>query len=155
MENRKPNCSCKECSKPIYRRPHQIESGSVFCSTICSNIRNKTESPSCIVCGIPVENRKRAKTCSRACSNKNRIGVQYRQGQNSDKAVYRNRLKTKLLDIRPNKCNRCPFDFVPILHVHHIVERSNGGTDEFENLELLCPTCHSLHHYVVRTSMSD
>jgi 5-methylcytosine-specific restriction endonuclease McrA len=32
------------------------------------------------------------------------------------------------------------------LHVHHIVFRSNGGTDSPENLMVLCPTCHDKLH---------
>lgn len=32
------------------------------------------------------------------------------------------------------------------LHVHHIVFRSNGGTDSPENLIVLCPACHNKVH---------
>jgi len=33
-----------------------------------------------------------------------------------------------------------------LLRVHHIVPVSLGGTDEIENLVLLCPNCHTLVH---------
>jgi 5-methylcytosine-specific restriction endonuclease McrA len=37
--------------------------------------------------------------------------------------------------------------------VHHIVRRSDGGSDELENLELVCPTCHAeIHYYGVKHS---
>lgn len=32
------------------------------------------------------------------------------------------------------------------LHVHHIIFKSNGGSDEKENLITLCKTCHNLLH---------
>ncbi len=32
------------------------------------------------------------------------------------------------------------------LHVHHIIFKSNGGSDEEENLITLCKTCHDLLH---------
>lgn len=32
------------------------------------------------------------------------------------------------------------------LHAHHIVFRSNGGSDEAENLVTLCKTCHDILH---------
>lgn len=35
---------------------------------------------------------------------------------------------------------------VTILHAHHIVPLSAGGTDSPSNLVLLCPTCHALAH---------
>lgn len=32
------------------------------------------------------------------------------------------------------------------LHIHHIIYRSNGGTDSTENLTTLCQTCHKAQH---------
>lgn len=34
----------------------------------------------------------------------------------------------------------------PVLEVHHIIRRSDGGTDRPENLITLCATCHHHHH---------
>jgi hypothetical protein len=36
--------------------------------------------------------------------------------------------------------------FRGVMHSHHIVPRSAGGSDEPENLAVLCPTCHSIAH---------
>jgi phage replication O-like protein O len=41
-----------------------------------------------------------------------------------------------------NKCAICKFD--KVLETHHIVQKNEGGTDDFGNLINLCPTCHSL-----------
>lgn len=32
------------------------------------------------------------------------------------------------------------------LEIHHIVHRSQGGSDELDNLVLLCESCHKAHH---------
>lgn len=34
--------------------------------------------------------------------------------------------------------------------VHHIVKRSQGGTDDMDNLMLLCRACHNKQHGQVR-----
>jgi len=43
-----------------------------------------------------------------------------------------------------HRCRNCgkPHD----LHVHHIVERAHGGSNDPENLITLCRTCHSSVH---------
>ena len=46
----------------------------------------------------------------------------------------------------PN-CEKCHNDNFAIIQVHHIIERSVGGTDDHTNLQLLCPNCHMTHHY--------
>lgn len=45
-----------------------------------------------------------------------------------------------------NKINNQPITHSKKLHVHHIVFRSNGGTDTPENLITLCETCHNNLH---------
>ncbi len=151
---RKPNCTCKECNKEIYRRPAQIAKGDVFCSIKCASIR-QFKPKICPICNNEFSSRRNAKTCSRICSNKSRTGISYKVGQPNNKATKSQRLKVKLLKLYPPKCNRCPFDLVAVLQVHHILERCNGGTDELNNLELLCPNCHTTHHYLTKTSMRD
>jgi hypothetical protein len=44
------------------------------------------------------------------------------------------------------KCYVCGFSIHIALRVHHVVPASLGGTDEIENLVLLCPNCHALVH---------
>lgn len=39
----------------------------------------------------------------------------------------------------------------PVEHVHHIIELSDGGTHDFENLMSVCKSCHSRIH---RTRMN-
>jgi hypothetical protein len=41
-------------------------------------------------------------------------------------------------------CAKCSSTYE--LHVHHIIKLSNGGSNKFENLQLLCKSCHSNEH---------
>lgn len=53
--------------------------------------------------------------------------------------------------IRDNlTCQECGLheDDPTLFHVHHKVERANGGTNELPNLETLCCDCHKLKHSV-------
>lgn len=50
-------------------------------------------------------------------------------------------------------CEWCPKGFTPEtakgiygLHAHHIVHRSQMGSDKPENLALICGECHWKHH---------
>lgn len=146
---RKPNCKCKECNKEIYRRPFQLEKGDVFCSSKCANIRKKSPDIICF-CGKIVDKTRRAKYCSKECANK-AITLFPRKTRNKTNGQYSlKHFRTNFIHQRGNKCNRCSFAIPDILQIHHIIEKSNGGTDEESNLEVLCPNCHALHHYLKR-----
>lgn len=149
MYTRKPNCKCNICGKEIYRRPNQIRTGPVFCSSSCSNSRFKGILLSCKICGSNFKSRNsKAKTCSRACANINRRGINYKIGQPNSNFANGKVRKRELIRLRGPKCEICGFDdVVEILQVHHIIERCNGGSNEFTNLRLLCPNCHCTIHY--------
>tara|TARA_B100001027_G_scaffold207101_1_gene171238 strand:- start:534 stop:1073 length:540 start_codon:yes stop_codon:yes gene_type:complete len=42
------------------------------------------------------------------------------------------------------KCNACSVLLPPTFEIDHIVEIRDGGKDEYDNLQALCPNCHSL-----------
>lgn len=57
----------------------------------------------------------------------------------------------KLLNLWKSQEGRCPHCGQTITpesnwHVHHIVWRSKGGSDNLSNLQMLHPTCHQLVH---------
>jgi hypothetical protein len=146
MEQRKPNCCCILCNKQIYRRPFQIKSGPVYCSLTClGKYRRKNKNQTfCPVCGKEISSK--SKTCSRACSNKNRTGITYDNSNKYNKVFRSREVKNHLSEMRGGVCEKCGNENYNILQVHHIIEKSKGGTNEFSNLLLLCPNCHMTEH---------
>ena len=53
-------------------------------------------------------------------------------------------LKEMLIERRGATCEKCGRNVE--LHVHHKLEVSKGGTDDFNNLQLLCYECHMKEH---------
>lgn len=41
------------------------------------------------------------------------------------------------------KCNMCSKILPPTFEIDHIVELWEGGVDEYDNLQALCPNCHA------------
>ncbi len=140
---RRPNCVCSVCGKPIYRRPLQIANGSVYCSLGCCGKKQRVEK-TCYVCGAAYIGGKR--TCSRACANKTRAGIKYHGLNTMNNARQGTLLKEKVSMHRGGVCERCKNDNYAILQIHHKKERYRGGSDSLRNLELLCPNCHATHH---------
>lgn len=83
--------------------------------------------------------------CSRGCSNTHfRTGTKH-SGFKTGITTYRKLVK---LDC----CNRCGYTEEPrILQVHH--KDRDRKNNKIENLEVLCPNCHRLHHLQVRLSI--
>ena len=49
----------------------------------------------------------------------------------------------------PGKCEVCGLELpLRCLEEHHVIPRSQGGTNNKENKMLLCPTHHKLAHYL-------
>jgi hypothetical protein len=45
-----------------------------------------------------------------------------------------------------SRCSFCGCDEIPLLDIHHIVPRSEGGSNEPSNLILSCKNCHARIH---------
>lgn len=52
--------------------------------------------------------------------------------------------KDIILKIRGNKCEECGS--TKPLDLHHIIPRKDKGSDSFDNLKLLCLSCHHQEH---------
>ena len=146
--SRKPNTKCKTCGKAIYKRPAQINSGRIFCSMKCYGLDNRKENP-CVVCGKLIMSQFNKKTCSRGCANKHRAGIKYRLNQPRDKVKTLRALKIKLLKVRGGKCERCGYDKIEIIEVHH--KDRNTNNNDLSNLELICPNCHREEHLLEKS----
>lgn len=118
--------------------------GRAFCSIACYGIACRKEHP-CIVCGRPIRSGLNKKTCSRSCANKNRSGIKYTGRRLKDKVISLRLLKIRLLKSRGKNCERCKYDKYEILQIHH--RDKNRNNNDLNNLELICPNCHSEEHY--------
>jgi predicted nucleic acid-binding Zn ribbon protein len=148
---RNPNTNCFSCNKAIYRRPSEIKNGRIFCSQDCYGKANRKE-VSCVMCGSPIPARKNAKTCSRACANKNRIGMSYKNNRPHDIVKNQRALKLRLLSTRGHTCERCKYSKIEILQVHH--RDRDRDNNALSNLELICPNCHAEEHYLEKSWLS-
>lgn len=147
---RKPNTKCSICGKDIYKRPSVIKAnkGAIFCSQKCYGISCRIEVP-CIVCNQLILSGLHKRTCSRKCSNIHRAGIKYKLGRPRDKAEQIRSIKMRLLRERGEKCERCGYAKVEILHVHH-KDRDRNNND-VSNLEIICPNCHYEEHYLEKS----
>jgi 5-methylcytosine-specific restriction endonuclease McrA len=73
---------------------------------------------------------------------KGRKGSAYKRWGLSSKEYAQ--LRNRILDRDDNGCQECGSD--DNLHVHHIFERHNGGTNNEDNLITLCAKCHAEKH---------
>lgn len=147
---RNPNTSCMVCGKEIYRRPIEIKrsNGRAYCSSECYGKSCRKETP-CLVCKKPILAGLNKKTCSRSCSNINRKGIKYRINSPKDKVKSNRLLKIKLFKTRERKCERCGFEKYEILQIHH--KDKNKNNNIFDNIEIICPNCHSEEHYLEKS----
>ncbi len=145
LYGRKPNTNCIVCGALVYKRPFQIEKnrGRVFCTQACFGKSTRKEI-ACRGCGKTILSGQNKQTCSRECANKLRAGIRYGIGRPRDKMMEQRSMKLQIIRLRGGLCERCKYDCVEILHVHH--KDRNRKNNNPQNLELLCPNCHAKEH---------
>lgn len=127
MTKRYPNCACYVCEKRIYRYPKLQKKGRVYCSRECTYKGQRLN----LSAYVPPP--KKQSVAPRNVSP----------------------LKIALANLRGGVCEKCKHANFAILNAHHIVEVCNGGTDDLDNLLLLCPNCHALEHLNDPSSVSS
>ena len=149
---RKPNTKCRICGKGIYKRPSELEASknkSLYCSPKCYQVSCR-KWKTCPICGGEFLSGKNSRTCSRACANRNRRGINYNRnpkgGPRKDKVKAYRSLRDRLIKKFGPKCYKCKYDNLNILQIHHIKTKKEGGGEDLSNLQLLCPNCHMEIH---------
>jgi len=77
--------------------------------------------------------------------------MHYHGGYLKDKVKNYQSLKIRLMTLRGKKCERCGYDKVEILQVHH--KNRDCSNNELDNLKLLCPNCHFEEHFLEKSWM--
>lgn len=137
--------NCAYCGTEINRKPAALLSGKVYCNRQCQGKATRKNTKICSICGTEFVGHKI--NCSRACANKARSGIKYTGEQNYNRHSNRNRLKIKLAELNNGVCDNCGNSNYAILQVHHIKARADNGTNDLDNLVLLCPNCHMTQHH--------
>lgn len=115
-----------------------------FCSSSCSatffNLRRTiTKLANCLNCNNQV-NDKRCKFCSQKCFISYRINKKVNTGEASSNTIKKFLLRT--YGHHCFKCRNTQWNNIPItLELEH--KDGNSENNSLENVELLCPNCHS------------
>ncbi|WP_216319732.1 HNH endonuclease signature motif containing protein [Deinococcus aestuarii] len=158
---------CLYCGGEFDAPPQEVDRGNgKFCSTACSarhqwrDRQEKEPNCSCAFCGTPLYRIKSKQLASRSglifCDRKGKERAQTRAVKLLEVGCYkdgRGSHRSIALRDREAKCELCGYDAVPeVLEVHHVDrDRSNNHPS---NLQLLCPTCHTVQHFITRTGKS-
>lgn len=127
---------------------------------------------SCAQCGRPFEGRRQMLYCSEACSRISRTAQHVQQRKDTiDSSTASKRLgllrtegapivrglkvrRAKTGEMRCAVCKWAPPAQIAVrrglnlLHAHHVVPLACGGSNDEENLVILCPNHHALAHRV-------
>lgn len=154
------NIPCKICGKEVYRMRKDLKkSQNIFCSHTCAAVHNNNgirrhgnPRGTCKICGKE-KSRSASKYCSNNCHKQN-IYEEYierwlngKEKGNSGEAVSRH-IRKYLFEKHENKCQVCGWGKVNEstqkipLNINHY--DGNWKNNNINNLQLLCPNCHSL-----------
>jgi len=140
---------CKWCDKEFLADIREINrGGGKFCSLSCgayyNNLHKTLITKICHYCEQSYQTQaKRSLYCTRSCSEKARKARTVKAGnQNTNRSLLQKRI-IKKLGPKEFKCFICEWNEV-MCDIHHIIAKSKGGSDNFDNLTVLCPNHHRL-----------
>ncbi len=162
--NSKVECLCKNCGKKFFKFAHVVDRGrkigyrNLFCSQDCANSFNgkqfRTVKPLCS-CGRRLY---KSKSCFKCLNELKYINYirKWRNGEEKgwsgrpDLPIVSSYLRRFLFEKYNNKCCKCGWseknqftNRIP-LQINHIDGQADNCSEN--NLELICPNCHSLTH---------
>ena len=152
--------SCDSCEKEFNKKPSRVKlTNHNYCSKDCYNKSLKKrdkpgENLNCSECEkefyLSPSKIKRSKSgkhyCSIECA---RIGIgKRRRGENHPSwKIGLSSYRIRAFREYEIKCNKCGYnEYEEVLEVHHKDE--NRDNNDILNLEILCPTCHTVEHFL-------
>ena len=148
--NPKEKLICNNCSKEFSGFKKNKRK---FCSHTCAAQYNNKKRPKrnklkyCLFCG-KLLNTHQYKFCSSTCSGKYHTQLIFNKIENGDTTFYPFTYKKYLIFKYGEKCMKCGWheinpttSLIPIQLEH---KDGNSENHNLNNLELLCPNCHSL-----------
>lgn len=132
---------CKNCGKSFLADSREVNRGNaIYCSRSCTAKAEKTLQYDriCKHCGKEyIAYHKHSKYCSVSCKQKNYRLKSKSKSHNNMKKLY------KIFQDIP--CEICGWSETT-RDLHHIVEVSEGGTNEISNIISVCPNHHRMIH---------
>src|SRR3989338_4075531 len=119
--------NCQICKKSFVDRT--FNQNKKFCCIHCRNMSHK----------------EKKKQVLKDWRNKNYEKYKAQWTRNNRKNKERHKLRRKrIIEQLGGRCVICGFDTK--VHLHHKIQRCQGGGDKLENLVLLCPNHHEMLH---------
>lgn len=148
---------CENCKKPFFVKTYFLLPK--YCSRKCAGESRKgrmgvspaTEMIRCVHCGKEKEigafQAKTRKFCSQNCSHEHQ-----REHNATRRPVYGKPMRDRIRKEKCYKCEICDWKEEPgILEIHH--KDGNPTNRSEDNLQLVCPNCHKMHHFRTKTGM--
>lgn len=146
---------CRYCQGPIESRGPKRDTTVIFCSRSCyrSDERERNQSAGTAPITKPCEEcgesftfyssvRPNGRYCSLKCKNKahSKRMTGRRQHTYTRVSTFRKGVRYFFYD----RCSLCGWDEAPC-DVAHILSRKDGGSDELDNVTMLCPNHHRMY----------
>lgn len=143
--NKKPNL-CFICNTPLNYSRRKYKFCSHTCSAIYSN-RNHKSKKYCKNCGNEITRKNANLFCSHRCTGIYNKQLLYETIESNNSVSYKT-LRDYLMDKQKERCSKCgwgeqnPVSKTVCLDLHH--KDGDFKNNKLNNVELLCPNCHSL-----------
>lgn len=140
---------CEVCGIEFSRQSRQLKNHT--CSSSCLSVsKGKAKRVSCGHCNKEFNkslyqialSKSGIVFCSRECKDSAQIYM--KEIQPGHYGTGKTRYRDKALRELPNMCNRCGYNNVKALDVHH--KDHNRDNNDISNLEILCCNCHAIEH---------
>lgn len=140
---------CKECGKELTKGQR------VFCCQSCAakynnrsratTTKGKTKNATCIRCGQEFLASIHVNKCKCICPECKKHNRPHYKTNITTLQDLSKRTFVKILKRMNVGCSICGWN-ESTCDIHHIIPKKEGGSDNFDNLIVVCPNCHRLCH---------